>query len=795
MRLYAGTSRQFIEDTIQNQIAEKLAASFFEHFRYIPPESEKRSWKNSLRAVKDVFERSKLYDHGIILEYQLPLTSKRLDCLICGQDKNHIENAVIIELKQWDKCEESDGENEVMTFLGHDKRDLLHPSKQVGQYQMWLSDTHTAFYAGSNPIILSACSYLHNYNYVETDVLFAPKFKEILDKYPLFTADDFDKICDYLSIKLDGGNGLEVLNKIEKSKYRPSKQLMDHVARVIKGKSEYILLDEQLVVYDRVLATARKGFHDKRKTVMIIKGGPGTGKSVIAINLMADLLTKGYNAHYATGSRAFTTTLRKIIGTRGAIQFKYFNGYSDAEANVVDVLICDEAHRIRETSNSRYTPKDKKSDLLQIQELIDASKVAVFLLDDNQTVRPNEIGSVEYIKKNALANKCELHEYELEAQFRCQGSDAFVNWINNTLEIKKTANILWNQNDKFDFKIFDNPLDLEKAIRKKAGEGFKARMTGGFCWKWSVSNKDGTLLNDMVIDDYHRPWNARPEAKKFAPGVPPAVLWAYDPDGIDQVGCVYTAQGFEFDYVGVIFGNDLTYSLDRQQWEGHPDKSFDTVVRRSKGRFADLVKNTYRILLSRGIMGCYVYFLDKETEQFFKSRMEKGIIEPSYIEPDIKHIIIESIDEKLKYQEFLPVYSFKAAAGYFGEGREEQPEGWMNITQIRKLNKLMFVCKVTGHSMEPIIPDGRYCIFKANVAGTRQGKILLVQHRSISDPEIGGSYTVKEYRSTKKYDRQGNWEHEEIQLIPKNKEFKPINIPSEEAEDFRVIGELIEVLK
>jgi len=795
MRLYAGTSRQFIEDTIQNQIAEKLALSFFEHYRYHPPESEKRSWKNSLRAVKDVFERAKLNDHGVILEYQLPLTSKRLDCLVCGQNKKKTENAVIIELKQWDKCEESDGENEVMTFLGHDKRDLLHPSKQVGQYQMWLSDTHTAFYAGKNPIELSACAYLHNYNYIETDVLFAPKFKEILEKYPLFTADDFDKICNYLSVKLDGGNGVEVLNKIEQSKYRPSKKLMDHVSQVIKGKSEYILLDEQLVVYDKVLATARKGFHDKRKTVLIIKGGPGTGKSVIAINLMADLLAKGFNAQYATGSRAFTSTLRKIIGTRGSIQFKYFNGYVDAETNIVDVLICDEAHRIRETSNSRFTPKKKKGDLLQIQELIDASKVSVFLLDDNQSVRPNEIGSVEYIKKNALSNKCNLFEYELEAQFRCQGSDAFVNWINNTMDIKKTANILWNQNDKFDFKIFGNPFDLEKAIRKKVDEKFSARMTGGFCWDWSKSYKDGTLHNDVVIGDYHRPWNARPEAKKFAPGVPPAIYWAYDPDGIEQIGCVYTAQGFEFDYVGVIIGNDLTYSFDRQQWEGHPDKSYDRTVRNSKGKFIDLVKSTYRILLSRGIMGCYVYFLDKETERFFKSRMEKGIIEPSLIEPKIEQVIFDNVEDKLKYTEFLPVYSFKAAAGYFGEGREERPDGWLKIVSGRKLNKLMFVCKVTGHSMEQVIPDNSYCIFKANVTGTRQGKILLVQHRSIADPEYGGSYTVKEYRSTKKYAEDGSWKHEIIELIPKNKEFKPITIIPGEAEEFQVIGELIEVLK
>jgi hypothetical protein len=622
MRLYAGTSQQFIQDTVQNQIAEKLKLAFFDYFRYNPSPGEINSWRNSLRAISQVFQYSNLMDHGVILEYQLPLSSKRLDCIICGKNETMKDNAVIIELKQWDKCEDALGENEVLTWVGGGKRELLHPSAQVGRYKMYLEDTHTAFNTDINPIALNACTYLHNYNYYSEDVLLSDKFKELIEKYPLFTADDVNKLKEYLVIKLDRGQGVEVLKRIEESKYRPSKKLMNHVGNIIKGKSEYILLDEQLIVYDKVFSCAKEGFHDKQKTVIVVRGGPGTGKSVIAINLMADLSLKEYNAHYATGSRSFTETLRKIIGSRGSVQFKYFNSYSDAENNAVDVLIADEAHRLRKTSASRYTPRERRLDIPQIEELINASKVIVFLLDDNQRVRPDEIGSVQYIKEYAAKKGCKIFEYELEAQFRCKGSEAFMNWVDNTLAIKRTANVLWGRNEEFDFEIFNSPEELENAIRNKVRQGFTGRVTAGFCWDWSMPNEDGTLKDDVVIGDYKRPWDARPEAKRLAPGIPKASLWAYDPNGINQVGCIYTAQGFEFDYVGVIFGKDLIYNFDRQNWEGHLEHSSDVMVKRSKDKFIELVKNTYHTLLTRAMEGCYVYFMDKDTERFFKSRTE-----------------------------------------------------------------------------------------------------------------------------------------------------------------------------
>lgn len=629
MRLYSGASSQFIRDTVHNQIAEKLKSAFIDYFRYPPPRSEVESWRNSLRAVSQVFDTAGLRDHGVLLEYQLPLTSKRLDCLVCGRDGRGSDQAVIIELKQWERADVAVGEKMVSTFVGGAEREVLHPSVQVGQYAMYLEDAHTAFYEGPQPVGLAACAYLHNYFTDGTDVLFDAVFDEAVRTYPVFTGDDAGRLKDFLTGRLDRGEGLPVLRRIEESRYRPSKKLMDHVASVIQGNPAYILLDEQLVVFEKVLACARAGFDDRRKAVILIRGGPGTGKSVLAINLMATLLREGRNAHYATGSKAFTETLRRIIGARGGVQFRYFNSYREAKPNEIDVLICDESHRLRRESADRFTAKANRTGVPQVEELLRASKVSVFLIDDRQRVRPDEIGSSSYVREHASARGCSVFEYQLEAQFRCAGSDAFLAWIDNTLEIARTPQVIWEGDEGFEFEIIGAAEELDARIRARLAEGHTARLTAGFCWPWSQPRADGVLVDDVQVGPFRRPWNAKPDARRLARGIPKAHLWAYEPGGVDQVGCVYTAQGFEFDYVGVIFGPDLRYELDRQTWIGDPKRSCDMVVKRSKDRFADLVKNTYRVLLSRGLKGCYVHFMDRDTERFVRTRMGTRIIAPS----------------------------------------------------------------------------------------------------------------------------------------------------------------------
>ena len=623
MRLYSGMSSEFVRDTVHNQIADKLKSAFFAYYRYNPPPAEINAWRNSLRAMAQVVDLAHLSDHGILLEYQLPLSSKRLDCLVCGKDREKTDNAVIVELKQWERCEPAEPEKLVRSWVGGRIREVLHPSVQVSQYRQYLEDTHTAFHEGSNPVRLAACSYLHNYVPHADDPILASKFDPFLRDSPLFDADHAESLGSYLGERLAAGNGRPVLERVERSPYRPSRQLMKYVVETIRGRSPWILLDEQLVVFERIRASVTSGLFGRRKQVVIVRGGPGTGKSVLAINLLAEFLRDGRNAHYATGSKAFTETLWEIIGSRSRATFKYFNSYGRAEYNAVDVLICDESHRIRETSANRYTKQADRSTKPQVRELIEASKVSVFFIDDRQIVRPNEIGSSEHIRHHAQELGADISEYELDVQFRCAGSDGFVNWINNTLGIQRTANVIWDGADGFDFRIFDSAESLEAAIREKGAAGFSARVTAGFCWRWSEPRPDGTLVDDVVIGTYKRPWDAKPGDWKLAPGIPSAALWATDPRGIDQIGCVYNIQGFELDYVGVIWGKDLVYDFGTQTWLGNRAESADSVVKRSKGKFTELVKNTYRVLLSRGLKGCYVYFMDKDTERFVRTRMER----------------------------------------------------------------------------------------------------------------------------------------------------------------------------
>lgn len=620
MELYAGPLQDFISDTLQNKIATKLQTAFFDYYGFHPSDSEVRSWRSSLRAVKDVFEYSGFNDHGILLEYQLPLTSKRLDCMICGRDNDGRDNAVIIELKQWEMSQVGHVSDRVVTWVGGAHRDVLHPSVQVGQYKLYLAETHSAFFE-ENPVFLNACSYIHNYVPVKQDALFASQYESYVKQYPVFCERDVNILSLFLKKRLELGNGMPVLERIHNSRYGPSKRLLENLVKVVRENQRYILLDEQLLAFDRVMSLVRLA--EKKKSVVIIKGGPGTGKSVIAINLLAELSRLGKNAQYATGSKAFTQTLRKSLGSMAASQIKYFNSYSNAASDIIDVLIADESHRIRISSNSRFTRREKQSNLPQVEELIKVAKVPVFFIDDRQNVRPGEIGSSNYIRENARRLGCDIHEFQLDIQFRCQGSDQFVQWVNNTLGIQKTANAIWDQkSNEFNFQIVSSPHELYRKIKQKNDEvPNSARLVAGFCWPWSDPKPDGTLTKDVVIGDFAMTWEGK-ETGRLAPEAPPASLWPYDPRAVDQIGSIYTIQGFEFDYVGVIIGKDLMYNFNTNQWEGHPENSADITVKRAGDKFLDLVKNTYRVLLSRALKGCYVYFMDKETEKFVKSRVE-----------------------------------------------------------------------------------------------------------------------------------------------------------------------------
>lgn len=620
MHLYTGTTQEFVSDSVQNLIADKIAASFFQSFRYNAPKSEVGAWRSSLRAMANAVELAALDDHGVVVEWQLPLSSRRLDVMIVGRDANDQPNAVIVELKQWERSEPAIAEDCVRTFLGGAEREVLHPSAQVRGYHRYLKDTHSAF--TEDGFGLQACSFLHNMVAEDDDEVFSSRHANLLQAYPVFTGDRITDLAEYLQERLSGGGGVVLMDRILTGRYHPSKKLLEHTAEMIKGEPIYELLDEQKVVFNTVIAKVAERHGQSGHSVFIVDGGPGTGKSVIALNLIAELAVSGYSTQHATGSKAFTENVRKKVGNRAASLFKYFNTYLTAEVEELDVLICDEAHRIRAASHTRFTKKADRTDRPQIEELISVAKVSVFFIDDLQVVRPGEVGSKELIREHAERLGAEVFEYQLDIQFRCGGSDGFINWIDNTLGLRRTTNILWEGDEAYDFDIVDSPRELEALINQKDAGDETARLVAGLCWPWS-DPVDGVLVNDVRLDDWVKPWNAKENARGLAAGIPKSVYWASDPGGLGQVGCVYTAQGFEFDYVGVIFGRDLVHR-GRDGWVGQREISKDSVVKqeRDEERFTELVKQTYRVLMTRGMKGCYVYFEDPATRRFFESRID-----------------------------------------------------------------------------------------------------------------------------------------------------------------------------
>jgi uncharacterized protein len=230
--LYWGTTAAFVDQTIQNLIAETLRSAFFDHYGFEPSASEVRSWRNSLKALANALRHGGFLDHGIFLEFQLPLSSRRIDALVTGQDHDGRPGAVLIELKQWDHAELSEVPDCVGVVYGGRVRDQLHPSAQAGQYRQYLADTHTAFHDAA--IRLGACSFLHDLPHDERSELYDRRYAHLLGVYPLFAGDRLDELVTFLDDRLGGGNGLGVLRTVREGRYRPHRKLLEHTAEMIR---------------------------------------------------------------------------------------------------------------------------------------------------------------------------------------------------------------------------------------------------------------------------------------------------------------------------------------------------------------------------------------------------------------------------------------------------------------------------------------------------------------------------------------------------------------------------------
>ena len=591
-----------------------------------PSPAEARSWQRSLPLLANDLVQAGLGDVEVLVEYRLPLTSRRVDAILAGQHpRTGAASYVVVELKQWSGAELFEGDPDTVLVDGYGHHPRLHPLEQVRGYCDYLADYVTAL--RESPDAVTGVAYLHN----ATERGAAP-LRQLAEsqRARLFTGERRSEFLEFLRSRLAPSvAGTQYGDVLLSSAVAPSKQLLAVAAAEIRQREQFVLLDEQRLAFNLVLHAVETARAGDSKAVLIISGGPGTGKSVIALSLLGELARQGRSVLHATGSRSFTLTLRKVAGKgspRARSLFKYFNQFSDADRNGLDVLILDEAHRIRETSAGRFTPARFRTGRSQVDELMAAARVPVFLLDENQVVKPGEMGTVREIEEHALGLGARVQRISLDSYFRCGGSEAYLEWVDRLLGLEPGGPLGWCGDPAFDVRIADSPYEMERILRERLEAGYGARMAAGYCWPWSDPRSDGTLVPDVVIGDWTRPWNVRGE--RAVGGSPPAALWATDPAGFGQVGCVYTAQGFEYDWNGVIIGPDLVWRDDR--WvlirSANKDPNFRSRATVSDPQFDRLIRNVYKVLLTRGMMGTLIYSADAETRAVLQSLTSRALL-------------------------------------------------------------------------------------------------------------------------------------------------------------------------
>lgn len=620
MIIYQSTKESFVNDVVSNNIENVILNFFKDRLGQTTSVNEIRSWKNSMQYMNNVLIDPNIpNDSGVLIEYQIPQTSKRIDFILTGQDENQVNHAILIELKQWDKADVTDKEAVVSTYVGNGNREVSHPSYQAWSYAALLEGFNEAVYTSN--IKLKPCAYLHNYtsdNKIDNKI-----YQDYIEKAPLFLKEDTFKLREFIKSFVKFGDKSNIMLEIDGGRIRPSKNLADSLSSMLKGNDEFVMIDDQKVVFETALNLAKKA-SSKKKQVLIVEGGPGTGKSVVAINLLVKLTSQKLLTQYVTKNAAPREVYKsKLTGTFKQTEISnFFTGsgaFTSTLPNIFDALIVDEAHRLNAKSGMFKNLGEN-----QIKEIINSSKFSVFFIDENQKVAIHDIGEIDEIELWANEYNAKITKLELSSQFRCNGSDGYLAWLDYILQIRETANTFFDVED-YDFKVLDSPSELRDTIFEKNKINNKARLVAGYCWPWK-SKKD-YLAKDIIFPEYDfaMKWNLTEDGMK----------WVIQPESVNEIGCIHTCQGLEVDYVGVIIGEDLIVRDGVVLVDPNKRDSNDTTVRgyksmlkanplQTKDMLRAIVKNTYRTLMTRGMKGCFIYCVDKETNEYFKKLLNKG---------------------------------------------------------------------------------------------------------------------------------------------------------------------------
>lgn len=615
MIVYQASKNKFLDDIFTNNIENIVLENVKRKLNRGAGISEIKSWAHSLVFMDRIMRDSEIpEDCGIAIEYQIPQTGKRIDFIITGQNINNTDCAILVELKQWSEARLTTKDSIVETYVGGRMGEHTHPSYQAWSYATLLQGFNEVVY--TEKISLHPCAYLHNY--VEDDVIKHEFYADYIDKAPIFLKSDALKLRSFIKEHVKYGDKSNILYRIEHGKIRPSKLLADSIAKMLKGNQEFVMIDDQKVVYENALALCKHS-SESSKQVLIVQGGPGTGKSVVAINLLVSLTKLGLLAQYVSKNAAPRAVYEaRLTGSMKASVirnlFKGSGSFIGTEPNLFDALIVDEAHRLNKFSGLFGNLGEN-----QIKEIINASKFSVFFIDEDQRVTLKDIGKKEEIALWAFKAGASVTELELSSQFRCNGSDGYLAWLDDILQIRETANNDFKEID-YDFQVVDSPDMLRDIILEKNKINNRARMVAGYCWKW-VSKKNSNAY-DIIFPEFNfkSKWNLAVDGS----------TWIISPNSVNEVGCIHTCQGLEVDYIGVIVGEDFIVrdgvvitDPSKRTSSDNSIKGYKKLMKNdpvnTKKMLDLIIKNTYRTLFTRGLKGCYVYFVDRDTGNYFKN--------------------------------------------------------------------------------------------------------------------------------------------------------------------------------
>jgi len=617
--VYQATRQKFLEDNELHRIEELIEREYFRKTGCYVPTNQFRAWQQSLMQMADVLSDDEMpVSMGVGVEMGIPQTSKRMDFVLSGATEGGESRVIIVELKQWSNSRISEKDGLIYANRGgRAEVEGAHPCYQAWSYAALLEGFNEAVHGDG--IRLNPCAYLHNYH--RDGVIDDPRYAPYLEKAPLFLRGPSERVRlrEFIKLHVPKGDDAQALYRIENGKIRPSKMLADSLAGMLKGNREFVLVDDQKVVFETCLAKAAIASVD-RKQVVIVRGGPGTGKSVVAINLIVQLTKRGLLTKYVSKNAAPRAVYaQKLQGQRRAAEIAGMFGGSgafiDTEPDLFDALVVDEAHRLNEKSGLYGNLGEN-----QIKELISAAKCTILFTDDDQMVTLSDIGHTSELESWAARLGAEVTQLELASQFRCAGSDGYLAWLDQTLGLRETVNAELAPED-FDFQVVDSPVELDRLIRSKNANN-KSRLVAGYCWDWkSKRNPDAY---DIVFPKFkfQRQWNLASDQS----------LWITAEHSIEQIGCIHTCQGLELDYVGVIIGPDLvirdgnlvTVPAGRSPMD-RSIRGWKTLMRsdpiETSGRLDRIIRNTYRTLMTRGMKGCYVYCTEPQVAEYFKRRL------------------------------------------------------------------------------------------------------------------------------------------------------------------------------